>query len=699
MITIIAEKPSVAREIASIVNANKREDGYLEGNGYFVTWAFGHLVELAMPESYGYTGFNKAHLPMLPSEFILQVKHNRTKDGYVPDDGVVKQISTIEQLFNKSKSIIVATDAGREGELIFRYIYDYLKCETPFSRLWISSLTEKAIREGLNNLKDGKDFDNLALSAKARSESDWKVGMNATQAITIASGGTLFSLGRVQTPTLAMICKRFLENQNFKPLPYWDIKIQTQKDDIKFHLISKDRIEEKSLVDPLIEKLKQNSKLNIDNVEKKEVNEQPPLLFDLTELQKQANIKLNLSADETLSIAQKLYESKLITYPRTGSRYISLDVYETLGELFDTLKNHPVFGNYVSNMSDYNKRSVDDSKVTDHHALLVTDVTPHGLNEKENAIYNMILARMIEAFSPKCVKDVTTILASCENVNFSTGGTIIKVFGWREVLKDANSNEEENADEENSSLPNVNTGDILDIENVVPLEKKTRPKPLLTEASLLALMETAGKELENEEEKDALKGVGIGTPATRASVIETLFSREYIKRVKKNLVPTEKGLVLYNIVADKLIADVAMTGKWETALSKIENGTIDVKVFSDEINKYSQHITQECLDANLASFADKLSVCPKCKKEAVKSFQKVTKCTLDNCDFVIFHAIAGKNLTDTQINALLTKGRTSLIKGFTGKKGKFDAMIVLDKDFKTTFEFDNSKPSSNNRRK
>ncbi len=325
MKTIIAEKPSVAREIAGLVGASDKKDGYLTGNGYFVTWAFGHLIGLGMPEDYGISGFDKTALPILPNPFLLTVRKVKKDKGYTADTGALKQLKIIEQLFNKSESIIVATDAGREGELIFRYIYEYLKCNKPFERLWISSLTEKAIKQGFENLKQGKEFDGLYQAAQGRSRADWLVGINATQALSIAAGNGIYSLGRVQTPTLALICKRYLENRNFKVKNYWQIQLSHNKELIDFKSISKTKWEDQKLAVDTLKAIQRSGTTTITSVETKSVTEQPPLLFDLTGLQKEANKKLNLSADETLNIAQNLYEKKFITYPRTGSKYIPED--------------------------------------------------------------------------------------------------------------------------------------------------------------------------------------------------------------------------------------------------------------------------------------------------------------------------------------------------------------------------------------
>ena len=695
MIAIIAEKPSVAREIAAIVGASRKEDGFLQGNNYMVTWALGHLVSPAMPEDYGFTGFVRENLPIIPRNFIL--KPRQIKDGkqYKPDAGALKQLKIIRSVFDRCDKIIVATDAGREGELIFRYIFSYLNCQKPFERLWISSLTDKAIKDGLQNLKPGREYDNLYQAAKARSEADWLIGINASQALSITAGSGVWSLGRVQTPTLAMICKRYLENKDFIPVPYWQIKIQIEKDNISFTALSKEKYEQKGKADNIFRFLQEQKILNVQSVEKKEVCQEPPLLYDLTTLQKEMNSKYDFSADKTLSIAQKLYEAKLISYPRTGSRYISVDVFDEIPELIQKLENHPRFGSYITEMDNHalNIRSVDDKKVTDHHALLITGNIPKELSVDEQSVYDRIAGRMLEAFSKKCIKDTTTILLASGDIVFETKGSIVKQPGWRAVFGEP----EDTGEDEAGDLPNVLQGECFPVIQSEVLEKQTKPKPLHTEASLLAAMESCSKDIVNEAEREAIKESGIGTPATRAMIIETLFNREYIRREKKSLVPTNKGLIVYLSVKDRKIADVSMTAGWETALSKIESGEMNADTFRHGIEVYTAQITTELLDTKVETTDNRITcACPKCETGQVVFYPKVVKCRNENCGLAVFRAIAGKELTDTQLTDLLGKGCTGLIKGFRGKSGKaFDAAVVFDDEFKTAFDF----PESGKKRK
>ena len=693
MKAIIAEKPSVAREIAAIVGASKKEDGYLEGNGYLVTWALGHLVGLAMPEAYGFTGFQRENLPIIPESFQLVPRQVKADKGYKADPGALKQLKVIQSVFNRCDRIIVATDAGREGELIHRYIYTYLDCHKPFDRLWISSLTDKAIRDGLQNLKQGSEYNNLYLSAKARSESDWLVGINSSQALSIAAGRGTYSLGRVQTPTLAMICKRYLENKHFVPTPFWQVKVQTAKSNISFAAISKERYEQKDKANEVLRLLQENKIITVKSVERKEVNQEPPLLYDLTTLQKEANSKHGFSADKTLSIAQKLYESKLATYPRTGSRYISADIFDEIPQLINGLKQHPRFGTYAQTMDNIvlNVRCVDNKKVTDHHALIITENPAKDISGDDKIIYEMIAGRMLEAFSQKCIKDSTSITFTCNDTVFETKGSIIKQAGWREVFNEKEEKDEE--DEEEKNLPVLSEGEQLPVLQQEILEKQTKPKPLLTEASLLAAMETAGKEIENEVEREALKDCGIGTPATRAAIIETLFSREYIRRDKKSLVPTEKGMGVYEAVKDKKIANVSMTGEWENALAKIGRGEMNPDTFRQGIEVYASQITTELLESKIEGGNQREScTCPKCKNGQVTIFPKVAKCNNESCGLTVFRNKSGKDLTDGQLLDLLNKGKTGIIKGFKSKENKpFDAIVAFDAEYKTIFQFDNSK--------
>lgn len=689
MIALIAEKPSVAKDIARIIGATQRNDGYLSGNGYMVTWAFGHLIQLAMPEAYGVANFRRESLPIIPADFRLIPRQAKAEKGYKADPGVLKQLKVIKEVFDQCDRIIVATDAGREGELIFRYIFHYLDCRKPFVRLWISSLTDRAIREGMENLQPGERYDNLYLAAKSRSEADWLIGINATQALSVAAGQGVFSLGRVQTPTLMMICDRYLENKNFVPTKFWQLKASAASGGIGFTAQSTAKWEQQPEAIAALQRAKDAGQLVVKSVERKEAAQEPPLLYDLTTLQKEANTKLNFSADKTLSIAQSLYEKKVMSYPRTGSRYISEDVFEEMPERIALLERYPRFAGYAAGLdgATLNRRSVNDGKVTDHHALIVTENLPGELSKDERAIYEMVAGRMLEAFSGKCVKDVTTALLSAGDTDFTVKGAVMKTAGWRAVLS-----EQDTEDEDTGALPPLQERQTLPLSSVDLLEKQTKPKPLHTESSLLAAMENAGKELEDAELKASMKDAGIGTPATRAAIIETLFARQYIVREKKNLVPTEKGLAVYRIVKGKKIADVGMTGMWETALAKIEAGDMDADTFRKGIEVYATQITAELLSVQLSFASGETCPCPKCGSGRILFYPKVAKCSNVDCTLTIFRSKCDKQLTDKQIVELVTKRKTGLIKGFKGKNGKaFDASLVLDGQFNVAFSFPEKK--------
>nr|WP_294479463.1 type IA DNA topoisomerase [uncultured Bacteroides sp.] len=685
MITaVIAEKPSVAKDIANVLGVRERHDGYLSGNGYLVTWAFGHLVQLAMPEAYGFSGFRREHLPIIPQEFKFVPRQIRDGKEYKSDSGVLKQLKVINEVFAQSDRIIVATDAGREGEAIHRYIYNYLGCRKPCLRLWISSLTDRAIRDGLNNLRPSSDYDNLYRAAEARAIADWEIGLNATQSLSIAAGQGIYSLGRVQTPTLMMICSRYLDNKNFTPQTYYQIKIATQKDGTPFSALSEHKYDTLPAVNTALSAVTATGTVTVADVQRKEVSQEPPLLFDLTALQKEANSKLGFSADKTLSIAQSLYEKKVLSYPRTGSRFISDDVFDEIPSRIALLEQYPAFAACAAALKGtaLNRRSVNAAKVTDHHALIITECLPGELSDDERRIYDMVAARLLESFSAPCLKDVTTVRFTAGNSDFTTKGTVIKSAGWRAVRG------ERDEEDESATLPPLQPGETFPLQSAESVEKQTKPKPLHTESTLLSAMESCGRNLEDTESRDSLKDIGIGTPATRASIIETLFSRDYVRREKKNLIPTEKGLAVYHIVKDKKIADVEMTGQWETALARIETGEMDAATFRKGIEVYTAQITEELLQVQLSITDGNQIPCPKCQSGRILFYPKVAKCSNVDCPLTIFRSKGDKQLTDNQITDLVSKGKTSLIKGFKSKEGKsFDAHVTFDKDFRTVYEF------------
>ena len=685
---IIAEKPSVARDIARIVGAKSKQEGYMEGSDYVVTWAMGHLIALAMPETYGFSTYKAEDLPIRPNPFQLVVRQVRRDKEYVSDPAALKQLKVIRSCFDKADRIIVATDAGREGELIFRYIYSYLNCHKPFDRLWISSLTDKAICEGLSNLKPGNCYDNLYHSAKARSEADWLVGINASRALSIARKGG-YSLGRVQTPTLAMVCRRYIENRDFSSVPYWKLSVLTEKEDLSLKTVGCKDYESEASAQTALAALRSQSQLTVETVVRKVAGTPPPLLYDLTALQKDANRHHGFSADKTLSIAQSLYEKKITTYPRTGSRYISEDVFEEVPALFGKIG--------TALPTPLNRHSVDNDKVTDHHAIIPTGETPSGLSADETTIYQMVVHRFIEAFSPDSEEERMQVRFTDGTNTFTWKACRQISLGWKAVQKgkEAEAEKEEYGDEQVlSSLPNLAKGEILPLVDTEITEHKTKPKPLYTEATLLSAMENAGKEVEDAESKKAMAACGIGTPATRANIIETLILRDYIRRDKKTIIPTEKGLAVYEIVKDKKIANAEMTGSWELALAAIEVGKMPSDKFAQGINSYVGTICEELLSLSSDQKSYPVYRCPKCGQQSVGIYAKVAKCRHENesCGFHVFREVCGILLSEDNIRDLISSGRTPILKGLTSKAGKkFNARLVLGEDYATSFEFENKK--------
>ena len=677
---VLAEKPSVARELARVLGCKQSGEGYLEGEKYIVTWALGHLVELAPPEDYdkAWAKWDMLTLPMLPE---------RMKTVVIPQSG--RQFRAVQAQLRRGDvgELVIATDAGREGELVARWILEKAGWKGPARRLWISSQTDKAIREGFTHLRPAAEYDNLFRSARARSEADWLVGLNVTRALTCRHNAQL-SAGRVQTPTLGMVCERYWENRRFTPEAFWQLHIAVDgNNDGTVKLSSSEKWKEKEPATALYNKVKEIGAATVTKAERKEKTEDTPLLYDLTTLQKEANAKHGFTAEQTLEIAQKLYEKKLITYPRTGSRYIPEDVFAEIPKLLAFIGALPEWKGKVQAKVQPTRRNVDGSKVTDHHALLVTGEKPLFLSKEDNTVYQMIAGRMIEAFSEKCVKDTTAVTAECAGVEFIVKGSVIRQAGWRAVYGEE--------DKEEISIPDWQEGDTLTLKGCSITEGKTKPKPLHTEATLLSAMETAGKEIEDDALRQALKDCGIGTPATRAAIIETLFKRGYMERCKKSLVPTEKGLALYSVVKTMRIADVALTGEWEKELARIERGELSAETFRKEIEAYTREITSELLSCDkLFSHKDSGCACPKCGTGRMQFYGKVVRCDNAECGLPVFRLKANRTLSDDEIKDLLTDGHTKLLKGFKSKQGKsFDAIVAFDGEFNTTFVFPERKTS------
>lgn len=684
---IITEKPSVARDIARVLGVTQRGEGYLEGNGYLITWALGHLITLAMPESYGYGAYQAEDLPISPKPFQLIVRQIRKDKVFKDDPLALKQLKVIRSCFERADSLIVATDAGREGELIFRWIYKYLACQKPFERLWISSLTDKAILAGLAELQQGSKYDALYRSAEARAEADWLVGINASRALSIARRGG-YSLGRVQTPTLAMLCRRYLEYQGFKTENYWRLSLELPTGDITLNLLGKERFQEEGQAEKACQELRREAGLRLQSIQKKQGRTPPPLLYDLTALQKEANKGYAFSADKTLGIAQRLYELKLTTYPRTGSAYISEDLFEEVPELLVRL------GLQVP--KELNHRSVDNSKVTDHHAIIPTGETAKDLSRDEELIYKLIVQRFAVAFSPESEEERMTLsFEDSQGHLYEWRGKRQKFLGWKALLdKGEKSEETEDAEAELTVLPLLQEGAFYPFENCTPHAYQTKPKPLYTEASLLTAMEHAGREVEDEDSRRAIADCGIGTPATRANIIETLLLRDYIRREKKQLLPTEKGLAVYDIIKDKRIASAETTGQWELALAAVEAGASSAEAFMERIKEYSEQICVELLALNPPEAECQAYACPKCQERRLRLFPKVLKCLSEGCGFIVFRELSGQTLSEEHLKALVEKGATPFVKGLRSKAGKsYTARLVLQGDGSTALDFKSKKKS------
>lgn len=680
---------SVGLDIARVVGAADRKDGYCTGNGYMVTWAMGHLVSLAMPGAYDYAKTSAEDLPILPDPFRLVPRQVRTDKGMVTDIAAARQLKVIDSVFDRCDSIIVATDCAREGELIFRWIYSYLGYTKPFKRLWISSLTDEAIREGMANLREGSGYDSLYAAADCRAKADWLVGLNASRALATASGSANSSIGRVQTPTLAMVCARFKENRRFVSTPYWQLHLTLKRQDAHRMFIHTEELKDKDAAETAYRKITSGSLATITKAERKRTFQQAPLLYDLTTLQKDCNVHYDLTAEKTLSIAQSLYEKKLVSYPRTGSRHIPGDVMPHIPSLLEKVAAMPEFREYGASfdLSNLNTRCVDDTKVTDHHALVITGIAPEGLSEAESTVYSMIAGRMLEAFSPPCEKELLVMECACEGMTFRSRSSSIVRPGWRGVFA-GKEDREKDEPERDGGTAEFAGGETVPVTGHGLAQKKTLPKPLYTEATLLAAMETCGKDITDEQAKEAVKDSGIGTPATRAAIITTLIKRDYIARSGKSIVPTEKGMYLYEAVKDMRVADVELTGSWEKALSQIEGHTLDTETFMRSIRDYTRKVTGEILRLDFPATREKAFTCPKCKAGKIIIRSKTAKCDQEGCGLLVFRRILNKELTDSHMEQLFSSGITKIIKGFKGKKGvPFDAAVTFDAEYNPVFSF------------
>lgn len=693
----IAEKPSVARDIAKVIGATQAKDGYMEGNGYQVTWTFGHLCTLKEPHDYTekWKAWRLEDLPMIPASFGVKV---------MEDSGVQKQFRTIERLVQQAEEVINCGDAGQEGELIQRWVLLKAKCSVPVKRLWISSLTEEAIREGFQHLKDGKLYDNLYAAGSARAIGDWLLGMNATRLFTkkFGRGQATFSIGRVQTPTLAMMVQRQKEIDAFKSEDYWELKTIYRETEFNATI---DRLTSQEKADKGLEYLKQHE-FEVTSFEQKEGKEGNPRLFDLTALQVESNKKYGYSADESLKLIQNLYEKKLVTYPRVDTTYLSEDLHPKIPGILQGMKYYSqLTAPLLEKAIPKSKTVFDDKKVTDHHAIIPTGIVPSGISPQEQHIYDLIAKRFISVFYPECKIFTTTVLGKVGQVEFKASGKQILDPGWRVVY--ANETQEKVGGDEEKVMPHFEEGEKGPHEPKVHQGKTSAPKPY-TEATLLRAMETAGRQVEDEEMRELLKDNGIGRPSTRANIIETLFKRKYIEKKKKNLYPTQTGMDLIDTIQNEILKSAELTGDWEKKLRLIEKGEYSIDVFKKELIQMVSDLCEEVIfntrrviaiqttapvkeeakERKKAAPKEKINIeeikCPKCKTSLLKKGKTAYGCAnFAVCGFKIPFEILGVKLSEKQALDLLAKGKTSKIKGLQipGKSELTDGKLVFTSDF------------------
>ncbi|MDO6812475.1 type IA DNA topoisomerase [Tenacibaculum soleae] len=690
----IAEKPSVAREIANILGANTKRDGYFEGNGYAVTYTFGHLCTLLEPKDYKphWKSWDLNNLPMLPERFNTKV----TNDG-----GIKKQFNIVKSLFERADVVINCGDAGTEGELIQRWVINQANYKGEVQRLWISSLTEEAIRDGFNNLKPAEKYDNLYYAGFSRAIGDWLLGLNATRLYTVKFGGykQVLSVGRVQTPTLAMLVNRFNEIQNFKPQPYWELQTLYRNTLFSYE---EGRFLKKEEGQVFADKVKE-SDFEITSVTKKKGKEYAPKLFDLTGLQVYCNNKFGFSADETLKIVQKLYEMKVVTYPRVDTTFLPNDVYPKIAGILTKLTDYseltkPLLGQKIKK----SKKVFDDKKVTDHHAIIPTGIQ-NNLQYNQQQVYDIITRRFIAVFYPESEVANTSVIGEVDKIAFKTSGKEIVSKGWRVVFEYGNDTKKTEA----NTLPAFVKGEKGPHEPSF-LEKETKPPRNYTEASLLRAMETAGKQVDDDEMRELMKENGIGRPSTRASIIETLFRRKYIERQKKLVIPTQTGIDLIDLIDNELLKSAELTGRWEKRLKEIERGDFNAGIFINNMKKMVDELVYEVRSSNktkrLSSENETPKVkhkkatskkktvvakeCPKCKKGQLLKGNTAYGCSSykNGCDFKLPFSFMDKKISETQLIRLIDKGCTTNLKGFKQGKDKVEGLVRFDANFNLKLE-------------
>jgi DNA topoisomerase-3 len=695
----IAEKPSVAKDIAEVLGASQRNDGYYEGNGYQVTWTFGHLCTLKEPHDYKehWKYWKLEDLPIVPANFGIKLIQNQ---------GVEKQFNTIARLVQNCDEVINCGDAGQEGELIQRWVLLKAKCKVPIKRLWISSLTEEAIKEGFQNIHESEKYDNLYAAGSARAIGDWMLGINGTRLFTkkFGQGKSTLSIGRVQTPTLAMIVQRQKEIDAFVAYDYWELKTKYKEQEFNCQI---DRLSTEDKANKGLEYLK-DKEFEITSFEQKEGKEGNPRLYDLTSLQVDANKKFGLSADDTLKLIQGLYEKKLVTYPRVDTTYLSEDLHPKIPNILRGLQYYSRFTEILLKDPIPKLKTVfDDKKVTDHHAIIPTGVVPSGITHAEQNIYDLITRRFIAVFYPPCIVSNTTVLGKVGDLEFKATGKQILKEGWREVYIADNAKKESKAKDEESIMPHFDEGEKGPHEPYIH-KGKTSPPKFYTEATLLRAMESAGKQVEDEEMRELMKDNGIGRPSTRANIIETLFRRKYIAKKKKNIVATSTGIALIDTIQNELLKSAELTGDWERKIRLIEKGEYNLDVFKQELYKMVRTLTDEVIfntqrpvqffqepkkeapqkrTKKTIVFED--ITCPKCTSAKLMKGKTAVGCTnFKACGFKIPFFLMGKKLTDAQLRDLVEKKKTGNIKGLVNpsNQDKIQGKFTLDEAFNVQFE-------------
>ncbi|MGK0291307.1 MAG: DNA topoisomerase-3 [bacterium] len=709
----IAEKPSVAKEIAKVLKANRRQDGYFEGNGYYVSWTFGHLCELEEPAGYtsSWKSWNLNQLPMIPQKFEIQLKK---------DKGIQKQFKVICNLLKNTEEVINCGDAGQEGELIQRWVLKKANYEKEHKRLWISSLTDTAIRKGFQNLRSSKDFDSLYHAGLFRAIGDWLVGINGTRVYTLKFGGmgNLLSVGRVQTPTLALIVKRDQEIKNFKVEPYWKI-ITLYREAKFFH--KQEQFKKKDEAEQVLSEI-QGKLLQVTNLEKKTVKVPAPKLFDLTTLQVECNRRFGFSAERTLNLAQQLYEKKVLTYPRVDTQFLSDDIFKSIPKTLTNLSSQQAYTGFIQQIPKpikKSKRYFNNAKVTDHHAIIPTDSGKTGnLSADEFQVFDLVARRFMAIFLPDAIEEKTKVTAIVEKHEFIARGNVLKDAGWKVLYPKAKKS---TGTEEEQSLPIFKKGESGSHQPKIE-DKETQPPKPYTEGTLLRAMETCGKMMQDDELREAMKANGIGRPSTRAAILKTLFFRGYLEKQKKNLFPTEKGTALINLMLPALRSPI-LTGEWEYKLRKVESGELKAGVFYHELKNFVTQVIQEVKasqarvihspptknsfqktnsstkqktvpqktsPSSTENKVNDIGICPKCKQGEIIEGKKAFGCSYwkSGCNFTIWKEICHKKITINQIKALVQQGKTKKMKGFKSKENKkFEATLVLQENYSVGLEF------------